>query len=1459
VELDKELKDISLNPYESSIGKEKDIIKPYINLIETEEGLKNAITVSRPINALLEEPNAVQQVAEKFKKNFIIKRKPYEQIKSVYPASFIEKKKKIETNLDTINSLLSTRDLIEHQEQEQITSPPSNILIEKFTASIAEVEEIDPVIEFGENILRFSFRETETILNFFRKISNIIKFDPNQNYLFYYQGQIFKIGEYYKTVKEQTIILTPDTLIKDFLLNIGYPYNELNNIKINDKRWKNELYRIKLYYENDPIVKDLIFSASTKKVPSFIKINILASYIIEKLGLEEDDVKSKAIKELYIKTGNFIFSEDGLIRMYKIGEQEGFEDFAFKMNNLPLPEDFMKTVNELWIMKWEERAKKEDLTKEQIKKLIEIGEKIFDKCVMEKYENTENGDDIILKALYNRILYYLFTKEVQHPETEEKVKMYKLEYDKNTGKSYYPQLLDALNKELDNLIAERNLLNQFLLGAALQCALYQGVYYDINTRMLRQNFRLNTPNYFDSGSLQEAKAAISDLPQKIAKLIKRYKNIEYMYSDMVKDITAMTDDLTIFSSGITPIQVKTDYSPGDVLGRHWFKITIDDERVIYKIIQIESKAISKKIPTRLYLTQEDGIGRDIMEQITLTNLDIIHYKKDMDSVEGIITMKHPKFNKLEFKQTILDLLKSLNNKYALKGINGDIKKGYAAKVFKSLNYKKWLIDFINRRLFENENIDFSNYNSKEKIKEFIRNLYSDNTIIKNWIKRIYIKKFTEAELQNELNQMENNFDNYFGNVYFIKKNNLIHKYGFSFSGTTAFYFTSENKIYFDDIPKSVRILSGFQSTKGIKTFFDDDKSLKGSWALAYRMIENNFEYKLIPLKQTKSNSFLRGVLSEKEIKDGWHLGYAGRDMNGNYILLPQAFMVLNGKKLNGWVHFEKDNVIYKPNWYENTQIWNKIGDYGIELLAVSSTNVGPMYTYIYHKDKISSAKLFLDIDEQYTEPFFDKKEIHEVASYNFKIMEKPEKNIEFMKEANALCLLIGQLFAEPLKSGNFYIFDNYFNLHYDEKNKYSIMKIKQIFERLKPKEGDEILDPIKEPEILDPNSQKYWLKDINRIIFDKNKIINPKFEHGKFYGKLLDLIKNYIKRTDKEGKDIFENFGNIQNLKEAQFSESFLSNNIPVIDENTEENDFNIIDNVNDAMIHAMGFDGFISFLLGEINFIEVEGKIIMKTAPLSGTNYNSAFNRMKIINMMTGNIPKTSYPSKKIKEMVICSHIFGIKMNLKGEYYDENGNLVKKNAPRLDIKILPPQDEELIAEYFVSYFPKTRNDYKSILSHFKKNYYYGEFLLNYRRIKELHTFGRREFRSLIRKHADEIIERTFDDPKLLEKYPEFKYYKLIIESEALEIYKARAKHYASELIAYYVDRPGVAADYVGEIMNAYREHRDAIITLKSPEVSNNPLFSGKGLRVVIPYAEIRELSFQALFTGTYTYTEGKK
>ncbi|MHA1335981.1 MAG: hypothetical protein ACTSPW_09535, partial [Promethearchaeota archaeon] len=34
---------------------------------------------------------------------------------------------------------------------------------------------------------------------------------------------------------------------------------------------------------------------------------------------------------------------------------------------------------------------------------------------------------------------------------------------------------------------------------------------------------------------------------------------------------------------------------------------------------------------------------------------------------------------------------------------------------------------------------------------------------------------------------------------------------------------------------------------------------------------------------------------------------------------------------------------------------------------------------------------------------------------------------------------------------------------------------------------------------------------------------------------------------------------------------------------------------------------------------------------------------------------------------------------------------------------------------------------------------------------------------------------------------------------------------------------------------------------------------SGKGLRVVIPYAEIRELSFQALFTGTYTYTEGKK
>ncbi|MHA1336959.1 MAG: hypothetical protein ACTSPW_14680, partial [Promethearchaeota archaeon] len=63
-------------------------------------------------------------------------------------------------------------------------------------------------------------------------------------------------------------------------------------------------------------------------------------------------------------------------------------------------------------------------------------------------------------------------------------------------------------------------------------------------------------------------------------------------------------------------------------------------------------------------------------------------------------------------------------------------------------------------------------------------------------------------------------------------------------------------------------------------------------------------------------------------------------------------------------------------------------------------------------------------------------------------------------------------------------------------------------------------------------------------------------------------------------------------------------------------------------------------------NFIEVEGKILMKTAPLSGTNYNSAFNRMKIINIMTGNIPAIGYPSKRLKDMVICSHLFGVNIN---------------------------------------------------------------------------------------------------------------------------------------------------------------------------------------------------------------------
>ncbi|MHA1252088.1 MAG: hypothetical protein ACTSRP_19030 [Candidatus Helarchaeota archaeon] len=68
--------------------------------------------------------------------------------------------------------------------------------------------------------------------------------------------------------------------------------------------------------------------------------------------------------------------------------------------------------------------------------------------------------------------------------------------------------------------------------------------------------------------------------------------------------------------------------------------------------------------------------------------------------------------------------------------------------------------------------------------------------------------------------------------------------------------------------------------------------------------------------------------------------------------------------------------------------------------------------------------------------------------------------------------------------------------------------------------------------------------------------------------------------------------------------------------------------------------------------------------------------------------------------------------------------------------------------------------------------------------------------------------------------------------------------------------------------MNAYREHRDAVLIIKSPRGENNPLLKtfrlkkGKsylGLKVVIPYDSIKDLSFPALFTGLYRYAEGKR
>ncbi|MGQ4873114.1 MAG: hypothetical protein ACP6IY_03480, partial [Promethearchaeia archaeon] len=84
------------------------------------------------------------------------------------------------------------------------------------------------------------------------------------------------------------------------------------------------------------------------------------------------------------------------------------------------------------------------------------------------------------------------------------------------------------------------------------------------------------------------------------------------------------------------------------------------------------------------------------------------------------------------------------------------------------------------------------------------------------------------------------------------------------------------------------------------------------------------------------------------------------------------------------------------------------------------------------------------------------------------------------------------------------------------------------------------------------------------------------------------------------------------------------------------------------------------------------------------------------------------------------------------------------------------------------------------------------------------------------------------------------------------------------------VDRParGQFNDYVADIMKAYREHHDAVLIIKASGGESNPLLKKfrfkekqkyQGLKVVIPYDAIKDLSFPALFTELYKYEEGKR
>jgi len=632
------------------------------------------------------------------------------------------------------------------------------------------------------------------------------------------------------------------------------------------------------------------------------------------------------------------------------------EEHGYHTDDLVVAEAFL-------LNSWTKIGRENGLTETQILDLQEAAVSIFKDQVLKPY----NEDKELSKSQIERAFQIILLEELiklDGPASGQP--LHALE------KENVEIFIDTLISYVETIRTNPNInLPELYSLSVLSCVFHSSSF--TNRGQLRDNQIFSYLPYIDTGVQLEVLSVLSLLPIQItAKILDGYQwqetiPIEIHNQEQVQEVKRML-------YGPFELYLTDDYSAFDIFGRHWFKRSDGKWSCIVDP--------SKNFQQGKRNFETSLIGRDNFRNIYQTMIDILKDDhKNIDNVVFEICDSSPMFNQNNldlqnapnFIRTVLgDLVKrseiEMNGRRVDK--NGEITQWDVCS--KSDNAKKALFEVINNKIAAQ--LDTTQNDGEA----FLGALYTfrDDFEVLNTIREdvaLYGYRLEQQEIRDKLYEITFNFRNYYGCSY-DAQNNL--RFGLVLRASIGTYTETNELLFRRDIPYEIEQNSDILSDDWEMSV--NGMSLKGTWALMYRMENGRPIHKLIKLNLDSPGNILTPDYNENDLKEGWVFGAAYIDSNGNIRTHPQALITLNGQKIFNGIYFENEQVKYDGVWNNEEKYWNNLYRQvdglnkisGVQVLNVMATSYGAQNKIILSKAVLTSNWLKYGKEWKYSGYYF---------------------------------------------------------------------------------------------------------------------------------------------------------------------------------------------------------------------------------------------------------------------------------------------------------------------------------------------------------------------------------------------------------------------------------------------------------------------------------------------------------